>query len=527
MKSEHVLILAVVFLIQSASAVPSLDSNPNSCKIPIFDQTKYAQRLGTCNGCTIKSDGCVVTSLAMALSYYGITVTVPAEQSSTGAARTGMDPAILDDWFTWKGGYSTNTKKCPGKCLMNWQILPGDVTVSDRQYNPKTDGISQETYRFIDSALSGGNLVIAGVHWDSKPEDSHFVLITGRAGNTYEIIDPYGGRETTLKKGTLGSYIIDHYRSIRGTKTQCSGVSWEFNTKGDLEGWELHNQEDYSVEGGKLFIDPDRDPWIQSPSIMADAESYNMVELNMSSNAPDDTGAIYFTTSDSPVYSDNKKIEFSVKTGSEWHTYRIYMAGHPFWNGQITGIRVDPANNGVPGTDQDTVGFDYIKLGHENPVILKQSIYPNNPKPGDTLDFVYSIENPFSNPVENVRLGARIRTSEPQSDWIDDWDRDKVVTLTPGIKDYSRSFEKTQNLKPVFYDAQWVLLNDKTSAWLDSKDMIRILKVVPAATSTPDSISTPTSTTSGPFAIPVEDILTELINGIRRLVSDIMDLFIT
>ena len=173
------------------------------------------------------------------------------------------------------------------------------------------------------------------------------------------------------------------------------------------------------------------------------------------------------------------------------------------------------------------MGFDYIKLGHENPVILKQSIYPNNPKPGDTLDFVYSIENPFSNPVENVRLGARIRTSEPQSDWIDDWDRDKVVTLTPGIKDYSRSFEKTQNLKPVFYDAQWVLLNDKTGTWLDSKDMIRILKVVPAATSTPDSISTPTSTTSGPFAIPVEDILTELINGIRRLVSDIMDLFIT
>ncbi|MDW7733236.1 MAG: hypothetical protein SCH66_12520 [Methanolobus sp.] len=514
-----------------------------SCKIPVFDQTKYSQKLGTCNGCTITSDGCVVTSLAMVFSYYGVAVTVPAEHSSTGNVRTGMDPAILDDWFTWKEGYDTNTGGCPGKCLMNWKILPGGLTVSDRQYNPKTDGISEETYNFIDSALASGNLVIAGVHWDNKKENSHFVVITRRVGNTYAIIDPMGGTETTLEKGVLGSYIIDYYRSIRGSKTQCSQVSWNFDVPGDLEGWEPHNVEDYSVEGGRLFIDPALDPWIQSPLIRADAESYNAVEFNMSSNAPDDTGTIYFTTADSPVYGEDKKVGFTVKTGLKWHRYNVYMAGHPGWKGQITGIRIDPANNGKVGTNLDTVGFDYIRMVNDNPRILAQSIYPNNPVAGEKLDFVYNIENPFSNEIENVKLGARIRMSEPQGEWLDDRDRDRVVTLTPGKKDYSRSFERTQGIEPVFYDAQWIILDHSTGTWLDHQTMMQILKVsgTPSITSTPvqtpgytpTPVFTPGYTpapgyTSAPV-LPsqkrVDEIVAVLVSGFEKVLRSIAELF--
>jgi hypothetical protein len=41
-------------------------------------------------------------------------------------------------------------------------------------------------------------------------------VITSRNGNTYNIIDPYGGVATTLDNGVLGQYIIDHYRSFSG-----------------------------------------------------------------------------------------------------------------------------------------------------------------------------------------------------------------------------------------------------------------------------------------------------------------------
>lgn len=492
-----------------------VDPTTTSCKIPVFDQTKYDRRLGTCKGCTLRSDGCVVTSLAMALAYYGVTVTVPPEHSSTGAELTGMDPEILNDWLTWKNGYNPTIKGCPGKCILNWQAIPGGITVSDLQQNNN----NKETYRFIDTALASGGLVIAGVHWDGKKEASHHVLITRRTGSTYTIIDPYGGRETTLEKGTLGSYVIDHYRSIRGSKTQCSQTSWDFNTPGDLEGWEPHHLEAYSVEEGKLFIDPGGlDPWIQSPPIMADARTHNTVEFTMSSNAPDNIGTIYFTTTESPNYGEDKKVGFTVKTGPQWHNYRIYMANRPSWKGQITGVRIDPANSGNPGTNTDTIGFDNINLGYYLPKILDQSIYPNHIRPGEKLDFVYKIENPFSNNIENIRLGARIRIGKSQK-WLDDWDRDKIITLTPGIKDYSRSFKKTQNLKSGTYDAEWVILNHKTSTWLDHKDMEKILQVK----ETPDNTPQPTLPTPEPeTAAKTLEQVAELINRLLREINRIL-----
>ena len=108
-------------------------------------------------------------------------------------------------------------------------------------------------------------------------------------------------------------------------------TAWGFNTPGDKEGWSPHNIDEWSVEtDGRFRIDPGpTDPWIKQPSISLDATFYNVININMASNAPDGVGAIYFTTSGSPEFSEDKKVDFDVNNDGNWHDYSIFMGSQP------------------------------------------------------------------------------------------------------------------------------------------------------------------------------------------------------
>ncbi len=139
--------------------------------------------------------------------------------------------------------------------------------------------------------------------------------------------------------------------------------TWHFNTPGNTEGWTAVNIEEYSVNDEKYFINPQHiDPRIYSASLSLDADNYNAIEINMASNAPDENARIYFTTTDSSDYSEDKRVSFKANNDGDWHTYTVYMAGDLWKGATITGIRIDPADFGKEGIDKtDTIGFDWIK----------------------------------------------------------------------------------------------------------------------------------------------------------------------
>ncbi|AKB75160.1 Phage protein [Methanosarcina lacustris Z-7289] len=140
---------------------------------------------------------------------------------------------------------------------------------------------------------------------------------------------------------------------------------WLFDVTGDIDGWEPHNVEGvkYSVEGGRLFFDPaGSNPWIEKNGLSIDASTAKYVNFEMSSNCPDNIGTVYFTTAESPVYGEDKKVGFTATTGPAWYDYSVSMAQNPLWKGAVTGIRINPANNGIANTNEDTVGFEYIKV---------------------------------------------------------------------------------------------------------------------------------------------------------------------
>ena len=277
-------------------------------------------------------------------------------------------------------------------------------------------------------------------------------------------------------------------------------TAWEFNTSGDKEDWLPHNTEAWSVQtDGRFIINPGpADPLIEQPYISLDATFYNTININMASNAPDGVGAIYFTTSDSKEFSEDKKVDFEVNNDGNWHGYSIFLGSQPLWTGTITGIRIDPADYGREEGEVDSIGFDHIRVEHSH-IILDQSIYPNVASAGDELTFVFNIDNPFSNEISKVRLGARIRTHEPQGGWVDDMPNDNVITLKPGANDYSRAFNTPDGLSDGVYDAEWVVMDEGTKRWIDHEDMCPILTISSGSTPNPTPTSQPTSI---PTAMP-------------------------
>jgi uncharacterized repeat protein (TIGR01451 family) len=180
------------------------------------------------------------------------------------------------------------------------------------------------------------------------------------------------------------------------------------------------------------------------------------------------------TVPDNTAVSRGQIIGYSGSTGAN--------APHLHFEVRKNGVPVDPY-----GWQGDSVD-PYTKAENINlwlhPEIITQSIYCKNMdcsttpvKPGDNLTFVYNISNPYSYNIDNVRLGAQIRMNNTAGNWTDDPSNDKVVNLLPGAQDYSRNFTVPQSASSGFYDARWVILNDTTGNWIDSKEMNSIFSI--------------------------------------------------
>lgn len=181
--------------------------------------------LGT-GGCPdqVCTTGCLTTAFASVLAYYGVEVSVAALDSCTGRARSGMDPGILNDWLRAAAAYGRCARDPIGNCCLIWEGLPGNVELTFH-VNRSDVGLNPVASVVIDHALRQGRPVIAGVHWGAfcregtgQTEDCHWVVLIGRTGETYSIIDPYNpdesspyGIRTTLDAGVRGAYIIDRF----------------------------------------------------------------------------------------------------------------------------------------------------------------------------------------------------------------------------------------------------------------------------------------------------------------------------
>jgi len=210
--------------------------------VPSFNQA-YTDGPGAWGSWALGSDGCpdrlaetgcLVTAFACVLDYFDVHLAVSAAQSSTGRAQSGMDPGILNDWLRANDGYGQCSQDPAGSCCLVWERVP-EVDLAFHS-NRSNTGLNAVSAVVIDHALRQGNPVIAGVHWtgscngSSQAEDCHWVVITGKSGSRYTIIDPYNpdasswvGVRTTLRGGSFGSYVIDRFVVVKPADGTLAG----------------------------------------------------------------------------------------------------------------------------------------------------------------------------------------------------------------------------------------------------------------------------------------------------------------
>jgi hypothetical protein len=156
--------------------------------VPAFSQRSPGwsrQALGTDPVDTIGSAGCAMTAVAMVQAALGYTT----------------NPGDLNRWLIRHGGYVDNdillwrqaVGATRGAVRWRWAHIPGIVSqlrTDDQDIN------DLPSVRTVEAALDAGNLVVAEVRLYGG---MHFVVLTGHAGATLFINDPWFGDRTTLQ----------------------------------------------------------------------------------------------------------------------------------------------------------------------------------------------------------------------------------------------------------------------------------------------------------------------------------------
>ncbi len=227
---------------------------------------------------------------------------------------------------------------------------------------------------------------------------------------------------------------IDPYRNsfpVGSPSPVNAPPAWEFNTDNNFEGWRAINISAASVHSGILFDDPAAgDFYLLSPPISVDASVYKYLQLRMASNAGDKFGNIYFRTQ-ADDYSEDKRIPFDVSNcppsscngNAPFRDYNIYLDSNSKWAGTITGIRIDPAINGIGGTNKDSIGIDYVRLlpavsafaevDPLPPFSAEVSLSPSSPVVNQPLALTTTVTNP-EDVVDDLYVSTEILNSDGQ-----------------------------------------------------------------------------------------------------------------
>ena len=131
--------------------------------------------------------GCATTALEMALEYAGVTRT-------PGNNGVPLDPGSLNTFMN-----ETDTDYSGQSA--NWDPTVRDVSQGKLKYSAASDGVlstvdnPEAAKDAVDVALCGANphpVIVAVTSTDGSRFPGHFVLIVGKDGDVYDILDPAG-----------------------------------------------------------------------------------------------------------------------------------------------------------------------------------------------------------------------------------------------------------------------------------------------------------------------------------------------
>lgn len=175
-------------------SVTSLDTTTNDLEVPYFSQNALPwgpteldsmKSLGISRP-TIESWGCAVTSAAMVLNYYGMTV-LPG--------NILLNPGSLNLWLKANNGFLTGTGSGGAYSYMNWNVIG---TLSKQLFDQGLSTVKLMHQRLLPNAgttqIVNDDLstkFIPDIFWvKNAVTTSHFVVAKGINNGIYDINDP-------------------------------------------------------------------------------------------------------------------------------------------------------------------------------------------------------------------------------------------------------------------------------------------------------------------------------------------------
>ncbi|MFO0795599.1 MAG: C39 family peptidase [Candidatus Brocadiaceae bacterium] len=188
---------------------------------------------------TIRQKGCALTSLAMALTAAGIT----------------QDPGSLNEFMA-------KTKNDYVELGVNWEPATRDASGGKLKFHQtRINSVIdlQRAMDYLDNAVcQQGYPVIVGVNLDVKGIPGHFVLVTGKQGNDFQIADP-GYEKTKLSEYNNKFETRGFVADARFGFTKPIEYNNEFETRdfvsgppGDISELDLATGDDVEL----LIVDP-------------------------------------------------------------------------------------------------------------------------------------------------------------------------------------------------------------------------------------------------------------------------------
>ena len=146
-------------------------------------------------------------------------------------------------------------------------------------------------------------------------------------------------------------------RPVSLVAEQRRTISFEFEAT--TEGWSAaHDVLGLSARRGALVGSViGGDPYIVRPGLRVAGDSVRVLRLRMLLTGGE-RASVYWTTASSPLFAEDKVVNFAVAGDGQWHEYRLAVGEHPKWRGEtITALRIDP-NNGPTGS---LFAIDYVR----------------------------------------------------------------------------------------------------------------------------------------------------------------------
>lgn len=234
----------------------------------------------------------------------------------------------------------------PISCPYNLNTLVNEIQLADPSqtrfgavegYSIGADGSFAQADAYFGDMFAHGASIVAVFGWGREPATSAFAV-------SHSPTSPF----------------------VQAAQKWLSTEAKVWSFENDTEGWTAGQHiSDFgrNNDGRMTGMLTDNDAFILSPDQLAyNTASDGKLQIGLSNSTANTISQVYFTTTASPGWSEDKRIDFTIVPNSSLTNYEIDLSSLSTWQGTLQQLRIDPAN-AIPGSiTSSNFAVDYIHL---------------------------------------------------------------------------------------------------------------------------------------------------------------------